>query len=115
MRYLVRLPWTIVPEMTPEGDRLLRVRELPAATGHGETDVELEADFWESLTETLRCYIHFGDRPPLPASVASLPWEQEPPTPARYFAPLGGGPAMPRGETTTSFAPIVDVGPLVGA
>jgi hypothetical protein len=72
--YLLRLPWTIVPETTPEGDRLLRVRELRAAVGHGETDDELIHDFWESLRSTLLCYIHFNDPIPLPEGEEQLPW-----------------------------------------
>jgi predicted RNase H-like HicB family nuclease len=66
LRRLLALPWTVVPETTPEGDRLLRVREVPSAVGHGETDEELERDLWESLTASLEAYLHFGDPVPLP-------------------------------------------------
>lgn len=64
--YLMCLPWTLVIETTPEGDRLLRVREIPSAVGCGTTDAELESDFWESLREALRAYLHFGDEVPQP-------------------------------------------------
>ena len=71
--YLLRLPWTLVPERTPEGDRLLRVRELASVVGAGATDADLEEDLWEAMREALRAYLHFGDPIPLPAG-QSLPW-----------------------------------------
>ena len=70
LRRLLALPWTIVPETTPEGDRLLRVREIPSAVGHGATDAELERDLWDSLRESLLAYLHFGDAVPQPHPVA---------------------------------------------
>lgn len=73
LEYLLRLPWTIVPEATPEGDRLLRVAEIPSAVGTGTTPEEIVADLWESLRESLRAYLHFGDPIPLPKGAAS-PW-----------------------------------------
>ena len=36
--FLLRLPWTIYSEHTPEGDVLLRVRELPSVMGTGDTE-----------------------------------------------------------------------------
>lgn len=77
--HLLRLPWTIVRDVTPEGDRLLRVRELSSVVGCGQTDVELDADFWDSLATTLRAYLHFHDTIPLPAPIKSLPWESAAP------------------------------------
>lgn len=64
---LLRLPWTITVETSPEGDRLLRVREIPSAVGCGATDAEAIADLWASLEASLRAYVHFGDAVPLPA------------------------------------------------
>jgi hypothetical protein len=75
LAHLLALPWTIRLERTPEGDRLLRVAELPAAVGTGDTDAQLERDFWEALEATIRAYLHFGDTLPLPPDV-TLPWEQ---------------------------------------
>jgi hypothetical protein len=72
---LLRLPWTLVPELTPEGESALRVKELPPAVGYGVTAEEIMADFWGSLTATLECYLQFGDPIPLPPGVLSLPWE----------------------------------------
>jgi predicted RNase H-like HicB family nuclease len=69
LRRLLFLPWTIVPEVSPEGDRLLRVLEVPSAVGHGETDEELERDLWDSLEESLKAYLYFGDPIPLPTGV----------------------------------------------
>ncbi len=92
--YLLRLPWAIVPERTPEGDLLLRTRELPTAVGCGETTDELERDFWEALEATLRSYLHHGDRIPLPSGAsATLPWEVDAhaPTPPRAARPAPGG------------------------
>jgi len=74
VQYLLLVPWTIVPDVTPEGDRLLRVGELPAAVGSGVTDEELAKDFWESLEATLDAYVDFDDPIPLPAGVPPLPW-----------------------------------------
>jgi hypothetical protein len=70
---LLQLPWTVVPVVTEDGDRLLRVAEIPSAVGHGATSSELEADLWDSLRESLRAYLHFGDPIPLPQGVR-LPW-----------------------------------------
>jgi predicted RNase H-like HicB family nuclease len=67
LEQLLRLPWTIVKEITPEGDHLLRVAEIPSAVGSGATSEEMEADLWESLRESLRAYLHFGDPIPMPA------------------------------------------------
>ncbi len=75
LTYLMRLPWTIVAEKTPEGDSLLRVRELPSVVGCGTSPEELEKDFWESFESALRAYLHFGDLIPLPAEI-ELPWAQ---------------------------------------
>lgn len=70
LQRLLRLPWTIVKEVTPEGDILLRVKEIPSAVGSGSTTDELVSDLWESLTESLRAYLHFGDQVPLPLGVS---------------------------------------------
>lgn len=66
LQRLLALPWTIVSEMTPEGDRILRVREIPSAIGTGGTDEEIERDLMESLEASLRAYLHFGDDVPVP-------------------------------------------------
>lgn len=74
--HLLALPWTMVVEVTPEGDRILKVAEVPSASGSGETDAERETDLWDSLRESLRAYVHFGDTPPLPAG-SLPPWAPE--------------------------------------
>lgn len=74
--YLLVLPWTIYSERSPEGERLLRVRELPSVIGSGDTEEEMEQDFWDSLEATLRSYLHFDDEVPLPALSEPLPWKQ---------------------------------------
>ena len=65
---LLKLPWTISRETTPEGDILFRVAELPSAVGSGATVAEAEADLWESLREALAAHLHFGDAIPIRAS-----------------------------------------------
>jgi hypothetical protein len=75
--HLMRLPWTIVRETTPEGDQLLRVAEIPSAVGSGHTAEAIEADLWQSLRESLRAYLHFNDPVPLPKG-AKGPWLQRP-------------------------------------
>ncbi len=67
IEHLLRLPWTIVRETTPEGDQILRVAEIPSAVGSGSTPQEIERDLWESLRESLRAYLHFKDPVPLPS------------------------------------------------
>lgn len=74
LTHLLRLPWTFMREATPEGDTILRVREIPSAVGVGDTDAELEADVWASLRASLEAYLEFGDPVPLPAGV-KLPWQ----------------------------------------
>lgn len=76
IEYLLHQPWTIFAETTPEGDRLLRVKELPAAVGSGDDDDSLVADFLESLRSTLEAYLVVGSNPPLPAPTRSYPWEK---------------------------------------
>lgn len=66
---LMHLPWTILREVTPEGDVLLRVKEIPSAVGSGDSDEERIEDLWESLSESLRALLHFGDPVPLPEGV----------------------------------------------
>lgn len=88
VQHLLRLPWTIVAETTPEGDRLLRVAEIPSAVGTGSTPQELEADLRESLRASLSAYLHFEDPVPLPKG-AALPWlasarKVRPPVPILY-------------------------------
>jgi hypothetical protein len=79
--YLLGLPWSIYAETTVDGERLLRVRELPSVMGSGDSDEEVEREFWDSLEATLQSYLHFGDELPLPLD-ATLPWKQGTPTPA---------------------------------
>jgi hypothetical protein len=71
---LLRLPWTIDSTME-EGERVLRVRELPSVVVSGTDERELEREFWESLRESLAAYLHFGDPIPLPTGVRMLPWD----------------------------------------
>lgn len=66
VRQLLRLPWTFVREVAPEGDVLLRVKEIPSVVGTGTTDAELEADLWASLEAALAAFLHFGDPVPMP-------------------------------------------------
>ncbi len=66
---LLHLPWTVAREEGPEGEVLLRVKEIPSAVGSGESDEERIADLWESLSESLRALLHFRDPIPLPEGV----------------------------------------------
>lgn len=75
LQYLLRLPWTFVVSTTPEGDRLLRVAEIPSAVGEGVAAAELEADLWEALRAALSAYLHFNDPIPLPKG-SRLPWTE---------------------------------------
>lgn len=63
---LAAVPWIVDREVTPDGDRLLRIREIPSASGAGSDPAEREADLWASLRASLRAYIHIGDPVPLP-------------------------------------------------
>jgi len=71
LQRLLQLPWMVRAETTPEGDRLLRVVEIPSAVGLGDTDEARERDLWVSLEASLRAYLHFGDPVPLPATAAA--------------------------------------------
>jgi hypothetical protein len=66
LQRLLQLPWTVLAETTPEGDRLLRVVEIPSAVGSGDTDEARERDLWAALEASLRAYLHFGDPVPVP-------------------------------------------------
>lgn len=76
VEFLIRQPWTVVREDTPEGDTLLRVAELPGAVGCGNTREALESDFWESFVATLEAYVAVDAVPPFPkrSAVRHAPW-----------------------------------------
>jgi hypothetical protein len=71
LQRLLNMPWTVLREVTPEGDVLLRVKEIPSAVGSGESDEERVKDLWESLSESLRALLHFGDAIPLPQGIGA--------------------------------------------
>lgn len=87
LQRLLHLPWTILREETPEGDLLLRVKEIPSAVGCGRTEADLVADLWESLTESLRAYLHFGDAIPTPDGTSDS-WRNLNPKPDLPNAPF---------------------------
>ncbi len=104
LQQLLRLPWTVVREITPEGELLLRIAEIPAAMGSGATPDEAEADLWASLEAALRAYLHFGDPVPVPAGGVPA-WLQagaNPPatTPLIY--------QVPEGALTASSTPVLE-------
>ena len=53
LQRLRRLPWTILSETSPEGDLLLRVKEIPSAVGCGETEAAAIADLREAMYHPL--------------------------------------------------------------
>jgi hypothetical protein len=90
---LLHLPWTVVREVSPEGDVLLRVREVPSAVGTGASDEERIADMWESLSESLRALLHFGDPIPLPDGLGQSWPRLSPPVAPKselYYASVQG-------------------------
>ena len=91
---LMRLPWTIVAT-DEDGERVLRVREIPSVIATGTDPETVEAEFWESLRESLAAYLHFGDPIPKPPGVRLLPWEpgfvSRTPRPRTVFRVAGGG------------------------
>lgn len=104
---LLRLPWTIQVEHDEEGGENLAVVELPAVIGIGETPKERVEDLWEAMRSVLGAYLEEGVRPPLPASVARLPWEI---TPApRRFISTSQVPMTPNVSMAT-FGPVLVFG-----
>ena len=103
LQRLLRLPWTIIRDITPEGDVVLRVKEIPSAVGSGDTQDALEADLWESLTESLRAYLHFGDEIPLPHG-ASKSFLEVPSTATVKRAPFFVMPSDSQTGTTSALA-----------
>jgi hypothetical protein len=77
--YLMRLPWTILPQEGDEADEIvLTCAELPSVIGAGATQREVTEEFWTSLRMTLRSFITEGDPTPLPRRFAGrLPWESD--------------------------------------
>jgi hypothetical protein len=74
--YLVRMPWTIVPEPADDGEIALRVRELPGSLVIGTAE-ELDTLYWENLRATLASLLHFGDEIPRPRfSPVQWPWNR---------------------------------------
>ena len=88
VQILLTLPWTVIPEDGDgPGERILRVKELPdvIVTGLAGTVAEREEltrDFWDSLKESLTCYVGEDVDPPLPGQLLGrpLPWRQQAPT-----------------------------------
>lgn len=87
LKHLLTLPWTIVREQAPEGEVVLRVAEIPSATGTGTTDSARETDLWDSLRESLRALLHFNDPVPLPQG-SVLPWAASAPVRGRAVPQL---------------------------
>jgi hypothetical protein len=77
--YMLRMPWTIVPS-TEDGERVLRVREIPSVIATGVADEELDRELFDALRASLRAYLHFGDPLPRPPGVKLFPWEDPEPT-----------------------------------
>jgi len=101
LEQLLRLPWTIVTETTPEGDRLLRVAEVPGAVGTGETEAQRVADLWEALRTALLAYMHFGDPVPVPRG-AREGWLAGRPGPRAAYVVRKGAPAEPSQATASA-------------
>lgn len=106
LEFLLRAPWTISLEISEDGERLLVVREIPAVVGSGETDSEIERDFWESLEETLKAYLHFEDVVPRPVGVAGFPWEANAKQVAASTVVDAGGRSIQQASATS--APVVE-------
>ncbi len=73
---LMRLPWTVQKERTPEGDDILRIRELPGVSGAGAEEAGREGELWASLRSRLAAHLEFGDAVPMPEG-AALPWASD--------------------------------------
>jgi hypothetical protein len=73
---LLQLPWTIDIQQSEEGYIVARCREVPGSLATGSPE-EIEAEFWESLRESLACLVDAGDDIPLPRGITELPWEQQ--------------------------------------
>lgn len=73
--WLLRLPWTIrslyVTDETPSY-WCLRCAEIPSAIATGESEAEVEKEFWESLRESLHIYLIHDDPIPVPDAVYRL-------------------------------------------
>jgi len=98
LAYLVRLPWTIVPQEGDDpGDLVVTCAEIPAAIGTGSNERELERSFWEALRVALRSHLREGDPIPLPRRVRqTLPWERD----AGTVTPVAGRVVMTPGART---------------
>lgn len=87
---LLRLPWTVSVEKSPEGDLVAYVREIPGVIATGRTMKALGIDLWASLKATLQCFVEFNDEIPLPPS-SGLPWVGNPaPTERRVRGTMEG-------------------------
>lgn len=71
---LLRLPWTIGVQRDPDGTLVARVAEIPDAIATGENEHELQKDLWDTLAESLRVRLEYGDDVPLPGGQRA-PWE----------------------------------------
>jgi hypothetical protein len=63
------VPRTMRCERTAKTERSLRITGVSGARGSGESDTDRESDLRESLTESRRAYLHFGDCLPIRQSV----------------------------------------------
>ena len=107
LTYLLRLPWTIVPQEGDEpGDLAVACAELPEAIGVGVTEAQVTASFWASMRLALRSYLRDGDPIRLPTHAPRmLPWEadQAAAAPAAYrvvMTAAGAAKPQPAGDET---------------
>lgn len=105
---LMRMPWGIVIERDEDDSSfVIQVREIPDAIGTGADEKLAAIDLWESLRESLRVRLIYGDDLPLPPGTIA-PWVTGAAPPAAQLTPqrvplLKGidGWAAPR-QTATS-------------
>lgn len=62
----VQQPWTVLISRDDDNGYVARVEEIPDAIATGETIEALERDLWESIRESIRARIAFGD--PIPSA-----------------------------------------------
>lgn len=67
-RYLL-MPWTLVPGSDEDSPYTLRVAEIPAVLGVGNSEKEVEQSFWEAMRSVLSSYIEDGEVLPKPRGV----------------------------------------------
>ncbi len=108
VQYLLTLPWTVAIEVTPDGERIARIHEIPQASARGRNDTRVAQQLWKSLAVAVEEMVRANHEIPAPEGV-KLPWllDDAVPTGRRMPGERSAAGITPRGAAKNRPAPTV--------